>query len=107
MTIKATRIVANKGSFGRGVDIYLVNEDFERTAVGEPFIVNMVEDDGATLRTPTMTLDNKTAQLFMDALWECGIRPNNGEGMGAQVAAIKYHLEDMRSLVFKKESNDG
>lgn len=105
-TIRANRIYANKGSFGRGVELYLCNQDSERTALFTQANFVMVEDDGM-IHEPTMLLDNKTAQALMDALWSCGIRPNNGEGMDAQVTAIRYHLEDMRRLVFKDDKNNG
>lgn len=45
--------------------------------------------------------DNAGQSLF-DALWAVGYRPNKGEASAAHVEAMKYHLEDMRKLVFKK-----
>lgn len=50
----------------------------------------------------SMELKHDQAQQLMNELWRCGLRPKNGEGTSAQVDALKYHLEDMRSLVFKK-----
>ena len=41
-------------------------------------------------------------QSLFDALWQAGFRPNSGESSQAHVEAMKYHLEDMRSLVLKK-----
>ena len=41
------------------------------------------------------------AQSLFDALWKVGFRPHNGESSQAHVEALKYHLEDMRKLVFK------
>ena len=58
----------------------------EEAAISEPFLEVLPED----------------AQSLMDALWQCGIRPTNGEGSGGQLAATQYHLEDMRKLVFKE-----
>jgi hypothetical protein len=51
---------------------------------------------------PTFTLDPLAAQEFMDNLWRCGYRPSEGEGSAGQLASVKYHLEDMRKLVFKE-----
>ena len=41
-------------------------------------------------------------QSLFDALWNVGYRPNKGESSMAHVEAMKYHLEDMRTLVFKR-----
>lgn len=41
-------------------------------------------------------------QSLFDALWKAGFRPNQGESSVAHVEALKYHLEDMRKLAFKK-----
>ena len=50
---------------------------------------------------PTLVLDHSVAQSIMNQMWRLGLRPHNGEGADAQVTAIKAHLEDMRTLVFK------
>jgi len=43
------------------------------------------------------------AQLLMDDLWNCGIRPTEGSGSAGSLKATEYHLEDMRKLVFHKK----
>lgn len=48
-----------------------------------------------------LTLLSDGAQSLFDALWRVGFRPNKGESSAAHVEALKYHLEDMRALVFK------
>ncbi len=47
------------------------------------------------------TLHGDGAQSLFDALWSVGFRPHKGEASSAHVEALKYHLEDMRKLVFK------
>jgi len=49
-----------------------------------------------------LSLSDSDAQQLSDALWEAGIRPSNGEGSTGQLAAVTAHLNDMRTLVFKK-----
>jgi hypothetical protein len=50
---------------------------------------------------PTMDLTAKEAQSMMSALWGAGVRPQQlAADPRAEVAAIKYHLEDMRRLAF-------
>ena len=46
---------------------------------------------------PFMQMDAEAARSLMDELWKCGIRPSE-VGTGNELAAVKYHLEDMRTL---------
>lgn len=48
------------------------------------------------------TLDYEDAQTLMDDLWNAGLRPTEGSGSAGALAATQRHLEDMRTLVFKK-----
>jgi hypothetical protein len=45
-------------------------------------------------------LNDGAAQLLMDRLWECGLRPTEGSGSAGSLSATQKHLEDMRTLVF-------
>jgi hypothetical protein len=44
-------------------------------------------------------------QAAADAAWEIGIRPSQAKDMTSEVAAVRYHLEDMRKLALG--CNDG
>ena len=44
----------------------------------------------------------EAAQL-MDELWNNGVRPSNGAGSNATMAAKDAHLEDLRRLVFESK----
>ena len=50
---------------------------------------------------PVMHLSNSEAQELADQLYACGISPSKLAGSTGQLAAVTYHLEDMRKLVFK------
>ena len=41
------------------------------------------------------------AQVLMDDLWGCGIRPTEGAGTAGSMAAAQKHLADMRAIVSK------
>lgn len=41
------------------------------------------------------------AQELVDQLYAAGVRPTAANGTVGQLDATKYHLEDMRTLVFK------
>lgn len=93
---------AEKTSFERYIKLWFFHkgEAVDRQLKPIAFEVTTV-DDRSMCPDPTLEIDRRTAQNLMDALWSAGLRPNNGEGMDAQVTAIKAHLEDMRTLVFK------
>lgn len=40
---------------------------------------------------------------MMDELWQAGCRPSQGVGSVGQLESTKYHLEDMRRLVFERK----
>ena len=63
-------------------------------------ITTKTVEEGAFI-PPMMMLSDIDATTLMDALWSAGVRPSNGEGNVGQIGAIKAHLEDMRTLVFK------
>lgn len=52
--------------------------------------------------SPTLSMDREMMKAFADALNDRGIKPEEGFLEGKLEATTK-HLEDMRSLVFKKE----
>lgn len=49
---------------------------------------------------PTMSLSHESAQELFNQLWHLGYRPLDGTGNQGHIAAIQYHLEDMRKLAF-------
>jgi hypothetical protein len=49
-----------------------------------------------------LVLNDENAQQLMDALWNIGVRPTEGNGSAGSLAATIRHLEDMRSIVFSK-----
>lgn len=68
-------------------------------ALGKPPLVKVSLNESVE---PFMEVTTTEAQTLMDTLWECGLRPSEGTGSAGALAATQRHLEDMRSLVFKK-----
>jgi hypothetical protein len=64
-----------------------------------------VQIEPGEMTHPLLRLPFDAAQRLMDELWQAGCRPSQSVGSAGQVEAIKYHLEDMRKLVFKEGSN--
>ena len=57
-------------------------------------------EDGKRL-PEAVTLMNHEAQVLMDSLWECGLRPSQGAGSAGAMDATQKHLEDMRLIAFR------
>jgi len=58
--------------------------------------------EGAFGPGPAFRVSPEDAQLLMDSLWECGLRPQAGAGSAGQLDATRDHLADMRRIVFQK-----
>lgn len=71
-------------------------------AYGRPLVFDQPVSQGISIEH-TFSLSIESAQLLMDDLWQAGIRPAEGHGSAGQLAAMKYHLEDMRRLVFDRK----
>lgn len=63
------------------------------------------ETDGIDKPAP-LAIDPTAAQVLMDSLWDCGLRPSEGSGSAGALAATQRHLEDLRHLVFKAQPKD-
>ncbi len=55
---------------------------------------------------PTLSLEQNEAQGIFNQLWHMGFRPKDGTGNSGHIESMKYHLEDMRKLVFKDLTNN-
>ncbi|MEK7125077.1 MAG: hypothetical protein AAB864_01645 [Patescibacteria group bacterium] len=86
-------------------DIFIAQESVDgrrnfvnvKLEVGDEIKPNFIAP-GSSIR-----LTGEEATMLFNALWEAGLRPHGGYGGTAQVEAIKYHLDDMRKLVFKEK----
>jgi hypothetical protein len=64
--------------------------------------VTFAEVDPSEHQPPMLSLTPEAAQSLADALYDAGIRPTGAAGSAGQLAAVQYHLQDMRALVFKE-----
>lgn len=83
------------------VNLLLRVEQEGHAAVGLPVVMKTLtpEDEGLAQR-PTLTLSTHAAQVLMDDLWRCGLRPSEGSGSAGALAATQTHLKDMRAIAF-------
>ena len=66
---------------------------------------------GESQNKPTLVFSGRDGEAFLqslaEALVQMGFKPSELEASNQQTAAIKYHLEDMRKLVFKAADKEG
>jgi hypothetical protein len=89
------RWFANKNICRQRVEMMLVDESHGRRAFGKPpEIVLEVErdEDVGRAREPTLSLPYGAAEALLQALWDQGFRPNNGEGGPAEAVALRKHI---------------
>lgn len=58
------------------------------------------ESSPAEWQDPTIHLLREDAQMLMDSLWSCGLRPTEGAGSAGALSATQKHLDDMRKIAF-------
>ena len=92
-----TEIYAQRVWMKNSIDIAIIEQRQAGSFIAAP--VAMVEFDNTAHRThPTLSLRNEEAQMLMDQLWVCGLRPTEGTGSAGSLAATERHLEDMRKV---------
>lgn len=102
-------IYCERSAFRRNIAVLMRgrlahHEDGDTVLVADPLNLRQVPYEEAVREIPcepTFTLTEGDAQLFMDELWRCGVRPGDGTGSTGQLAATERHLEDLRRLVFE------
>ena len=85
--------------FGQTVEFQAAIVNGARTMVAQPVVLAEVEEGAAC--PPFMSLPLHQAQILMDELWNCGLRPSEGTGSAGAMAAVQAHLADMRALASK------
>lgn len=64
------------------------------TAFAKPVMFELVEYDEhkRPYVEPTLSMKTEEAKQLMQALWDAGVRPESGNGSGAQVEALQAHI---------------
>ena len=82
-----------------GVEVVLLERQAGRTMIAQPLTLREIKD-GEYIADPTMRLENDEAQMLMDELWRCGLRPSEGSGSAGSLAATERHLKDMQKIAY-------
>lgn len=89
-----------------GVELLALVRDDRGTSIAKPLTLERIEE-GAYVPEPTLTLTNQGAQMLMDELWRCGLRPSEGTGSAGSLAATERHLKDMQAVAMGLLRKDG
>jgi hypothetical protein len=97
--MKQFRISRQPQYFGNNFEVRFL--DYSNKCFGESINVRHVEENTCESIPSLFDLTKDECIGIMDQLWDLGIRPSNGSGDANAFESVKYHLEDMRRLVFK------
>lgn len=76
-----------------------------RLAVAQSITMTTIENDAYC--EPSLSIEPTAAQMLMDELWQCGLRPSEGSGSAGSLAATEAHLKDMRAIANGLLRKDG
>lgn len=98
------KIYLNQQLWSDLTELYLVDSREDGTIyAARPMELVFEKKEIGTLSEPTLKMSGIVARDFLPALSQAlsdsGYRPKTDDGK--QIDALKYHLEDMRKLVFK------
>ncbi len=90
----------------RGYAIWITNDRPDgKTQLAKPVQFEFVDDDPGVNAEPTICLPGRDSDDFLrgfaTALAASGFKADELKHIDQQISALKYHLEDMRKLVFK------
>lgn len=95
------KIRASKMNWSDSIELSGIVQSGLKRSIARELIFEDIEEE--EIMSSFISLDKTASQVLMDDLWDCGIRPSEGSGSAGSMAAIKYHLEDIRKLLFHKE----
>ena len=102
----ALELRAQRQPWRDGIELQASIRDDRGLSVGQPLVMRRIEE-GEFADDPTLVLRNQEAQLLMDELWRCGLRPSEGTGSAGSLAATERHLKDMRQIAMGLLRLDG
>ena len=98
--IDGPQIRLHKSIYSFGIDV-LIRQIQPNGLMSVAKTITLETVDANYQINPTMNIDNTAAQILMDDLWNCGIRPSEGSGSAGQLAAVERHLADMRTIAYE------
>lgn len=81
-----------------GYDLYIEKDG----SIAKEIVFEEKKHERFARTLPVLTISKREAQVLIDDLWNAGLRPTEGSGSAGSLAATQRHLEDMRTIAFKK-----
>lgn len=92
-----TEVRCQRERWNDGIEVAVFQRLDFGAMVAQPLIMRELKQ-GELVGDPTMRLTSKEAQMLVDELWHCGIRPSEGAGSAGSLAATEKHLADMQKI---------
>lgn len=100
-------IRAQWNDFGNALEILICEERNGRLYAAKPISLELEEIPELGAVKPTMTFFRESGQVFLKAmatlLRDLNIKPPNESKIEGLLEGTKYHLEDLRKLLFEYE----
>ena len=90
-----------------GIEVAVFEKDLTGRVMYAERLTMREMTPGECLGEPTMRLKNDEAQMLIDELWRCGLRPSEGSGSAGSLAATERHLKDMQAIALGLLRKDG
>ena len=84
------------------VNLYAYEFDYDKDLTLAAKSLFMVSVERHEVCPSFQTITRGQAQVLMDDLWSCGLRPTEGTGSAGSLKATQEHLEDLKTLLFHK-----
>lgn len=101
------KVYIQKEIYSDSIGILFTEEKNGKRYVCKPVNLELVEHNLGEITEPTIRINHFLAPEFLKALAEAldkhEIKTDNDFKIQGLLTATKYHLEDMRKIVFKKE----
>ncbi len=101
LNVKETRVRAMNAPWYAAVELMVEGLAADGSGA-RVFVAGLVTEEikPGSRQGPSVTITREAAQVLMDDLWHCGIRPAEVLEAGGTLEATKAHLEDMRRIAF-------
>ena len=90
----------------QGISVWMFDESViakkQRSIATQIEFQTFTDEDALVQQYPLFYLNETSAQHLMNELWREGVRPSD-IGTAGHLESVKYHLEDMRKLVFDRQ----
>ncbi len=100
------KLLAFKQRWGHQIEFILCDVDIDGKIIGYctlPTVCALKPEQEGEAMPATFSLNYHDAQILIDSLWDCGLRPSEGSGSAGALLATQKHLGDMRKLVFESK----